>query len=121
MNFLMLSVKQYLKNFPLTALIRPFSGVNSLMNNVCGVIQKGFPTSATLISLFSTVDFLVLDKLIFVTEGFPTLAAHVGLSPVWIFWYNSFVFAVESLPTFCALIRLLVTLHFLMLDKFVCG
>lgn len=77
MNFLMLSVKQYLKNFPLTALIRPFSGVNSLMNNVCGVIQKGFPTSATLISPFSTVDFLVLDKFIFVTEGFPTLAAHV--------------------------------------------
>lgn len=67
-----------IENFPTDAtLVGHFSSVNSLVLHKYGFAAEGFPTLAALVWPFSSVDSLVLDERVFAAEGFPTFAAFV--------------------------------------------
>lgn len=51
--------------------------MNSLILYKVGFVLEAFPAFAVLIKLYSSVDFLVLNKYLFSAEGFPTPSTPV--------------------------------------------
>lgn len=67
-----------IENFPTDAtFVGHFSSVNSLVLSKDGFAAEGFPTLAALVWPFSSVDSVVLDERVFAAKGFPTFAAFI--------------------------------------------
>ena len=79
--------------------------MNSLVTNECGVVPKEFPTFTALKRPFSSVDFLVLNKVELSNEGHPTFAALVrSYSSVDFLVLTKYLFLPEGLPALNALV-----------------
>ena len=65
------------EGLPTFTALRIFSSVDFLVLNKCILLKEGFPTLITLIGSFSSVDSLVLNKFIFVGKHFPTITALI--------------------------------------------